>query len=366
MPQRSRTPAPDTAGKPQPPPPADPAPSLARRMLGWDWTVVLLASWLLPLLGFNLWPITYFNSELFWVVPIVALLPRFFAETHPGSRRRRAMAWTLGVLLVAGGALELAFGRDILSFGTGPYVGELAGIPYEEFLSRLLGPIAMLLAYFWADQHFLKALAPEASRRADDARGLLRFEPALLAQALALLLAGIAAKALLGGEGPWLPWYFTCLLFIAYLPVLLFWGRVRALVNWPALSLTLLYTLVTSLVWEQGLGVPLQWWGYQPQAMLGLWIKAWQRAPLPVEALGAWVLTPFACVFLFEVIRRLHYHPGQGLQAKLTGPPRPQVAGAAPKVEAGSVDIPTIKASRPTPRPRVKKRPETPGSMDRV
>jgi hypothetical protein len=100
--------------------------------------------------------------------------------------------------------------------------------------------------------------------------------------------------------------------------------------------------------------------------MLGLWIKAWQRAPLPVEALGAWVLTPFACVFLFEVIRRLHYHPGQGLQAKLTGPPRPQVAGAAPKVEAGSVDIPTIKASRPTPRPRVKKRPETPGSMDRV
>jgi hypothetical protein len=316
---------------PTPGPPAE-RPSLARRLLGWDWAVVLVASWLLPLLGFNLWPLTYLNSELFWALPIVALLPRFIAETHPGSRRRRAFAWTVGIILMAGCGLDLAFGRYILSFGPGPYLGSLAGVPYEEFLFYLLGPIAMLLVYFWADQHFLKALAPEAQRRSASPKGLLHFEPGLLAQALALFLGGVALKAWLGGEGPWLPWYFSFLLVTAYLPVLFFWSGVRGLVNWPALTLTVLYTLVTSLVWEQGLGVPLQWWGYQPRAMLGLWVRAWQRAPLPIEALSVWVLAPFACVFFFEVIRRLHYHPGQGLGPKLRGPraepaPAPPAAG---------------------------------------
>jgi hypothetical protein len=299
--------------------PAAAAPSLARRVLGWDWVVVLLASWLLPLLGFNLWPLSYLNSELFWALPVVALLPRFLAETHPGSRRRRAFGWAVLVILAAGSALDLGFGRYILTFGAGPYLGELAGVPYEEFLFYLLGPVAMLLVYFWADQHLLKALAPEERRRSDDGAGLLRFEPGLLAQALALFLAGVALKAVLGGEGPWLPWYFSFLLLSAYLPVLFFWRAVRGLVNWPALSLTVLYTLVTSLVWEQSLGVPLQWWGYQPRAMLGLWVKAWQHGPLPIEALSVWVVAPFACVFFFEVVRRLHYHPGQGLGPKLKG-----------------------------------------------
>jgi len=289
-------------------------------LLSLDWAAVVLASWLLPLLGFNLWPQTYLMSELFWALPILALLPRFIAETHPGSRRRRAFGITVAIILVAGSLLDLAFGRDMLLFGPGPYLGFLAGIPCEEFIFYLLGPIAMLLVYFWADQHFLKALAPESARRSLKPQGLLSLSWSRLGLGLGLLAAGVAVKALLKGEGPWLPWYFTFLLATAYLPVLLFWPAVRGLVNWPALSLTVLSTLVTSVIWEASLALPHAWWGYQPRAMLGLWVQAWQPHPLPIEAVSVWVLAPFACIFFFEIIRRLHYHPASGLSAKLRGP----------------------------------------------
>jgi lycopene cyclase domain-containing protein len=289
-------------------------------LLSLDWAAVVLASWLLPLLGFNLWPQTYLASELFWALPILALLPRFFAETRPGSRRRRAFAITVAIILVAGSLLDLAFGRFILAFGPGPYLGFLAGIPYEEFIFYLLGPIAMLLVYFWADQHFLRAMAPEAARRSLKPQGLLSLSARRLGLGLALLAGGVAAKALLQGEGSWLPWYYTFLLATAYLPVLLFWPSVQGLVNWPALSLAVLYTLVTSVIWEASLALPHAWWGYQGRAMLGLWVQAWQPHPLPIEAVSVWVLAPFACIFFFEIIRRLHYHPGSSLAAKLGGP----------------------------------------------
>jgi hypothetical protein len=59
-----------------------------------DWLVVLLVSWVLPLGLIPVLEVTYFNSLIFWVMPIVALLPpRFLGLTHAGSRRRRAFGW---------------------------------------------------------------------------------------------------------------------------------------------------------------------------------------------------------------------------------------------------------------------------------
>ncbi|HTB22746.1 MAG TPA: hypothetical protein VK914_08580 [bacterium] len=313
-----------------------PAPQKPRRSLGqvyldMDWLVVVVASWLLPLLGFNRWPETYLFSELFWVLPIVALLPRFFHETRADGRRRRAFFWTCGIILSAGSLLDLAFGRWILLFGPGPYLASLAGIPVEEFIFYLLGPIAMLLVYFWADEYFLRALSPRQRRRGLDASALLRFSPGLLVQALGLLVAGLAAKALLGGVGPAVPLYFSFLVLTAYLPLLLFWKAVRGLVNWQALSLAVLYTLVTSIIWELSLGVPLRWWAYQKTAMLGLWVGAWQRSvnvDLPIEAVSVWMVAPFASIFFFEVITALHHHPAPTLAGKLWGP---GASGAAKK-----------------------------------
>lgn len=327
-------------------PPGAPAQGLGHAYLNWDWAVVVIASWLLPLLAFNRLGATYLLSELFWVLPILALLPRFFHETRPGSRRRRAFCWTVVILLCAGAVLDLAFGRWILTFGPGPYLGRLAGIPFEEFIFYLLGPPAMLLVYFWADEYFLKALSPRTRRRSMDASALLKFSPALLAQLIALFMAGVAAKALLGGEGSWLPEYFTFLLLTAYLPLILFWSSVRSLVNWQALSLTVLYTLVTSIVWELSLGLPLQWWGYQKAAMMGLWVRAWQqsvRADLPVEAVSVWLVAPFAAIFFFEIIRALHYHPARGLHDKLFGPRRePESGNGSPPAKGAQpgLDLP--------------------------
>ncbi|HTA16812.1 MAG TPA: hypothetical protein VK786_03615 [bacterium] len=305
------------------PPPAKR--SLAQVYLDWDWVIVVIASWLLPLLGFNQWTATYLHSELFWVLPIAALLPRFFHETRAEPRRRRAFSWTCAIILGAGSLLDLAFGRWILVFGPGPYLATLAGIPVEEFIFYLLGPIAMLLVYFWADEYFLRALSPQEKRRSLDASALLRFSPGLLGQALALLVAGVALKALLGGEGYRVPLYFSFLVLTAYLPLLLFWKAVRSLVNWQALSFAVLYTLVTSIIWELTLGVPLQWWAYQKSAMLGFWVGAWHqsvRVDLPIEAVSVWMVAPFACIFFFEVITALHYHPASSLAGKLWGRPK--------------------------------------------
>jgi len=252
--------------------------------------------------------------------------------------------------------LDLAFGRFLLLFLAPSYAGRIAGIPVEEFLFYFFGPVAMVLVYFWADEHFMKATSARTRRDHMDSSALLRFSPGLLAQALALALAGIAAKALLGGEGPWLPEYYSFLLVTAYLPLLFFWGSVRSLVNWQALSLTVLYTLVTSIVWELTLGVPLQWWGYQRGAMLGLWVRAWQQslhADLPIEAVTVWLAAPFACVFFFEVIKALHYHPASGLKAKLFGP----AAVAQPPDPAPAPAVPAARADADAPAPKSEARP---------
>lgn len=286
--------------------------------MDYDWLAVVVASWLAPLLLFNLWDPTYLHSEFFWAFPIAALLPRFFHEAPPASRRRRAFYWATAFILAGGSALDLAFGRDILVFGTGPYCGFFLGIPYEEFIFYLFGPVAMLLVYFWGDSYFLKATSPEEKRlKMGLDRFLVQASPGIALGGAALLVGGLGLKRLLSpGSGPW-PEYYLFLLAAAFLPTIFFYRVVKDLVNWQAMTLTVLYLLVTSIIWEATLGVPLKWWGYQPAAMLGLWVRAWQGSlhiSLPIEAVLLWLTVPFSCIFFFEIVSAHHYHPASRWQ----------------------------------------------------
>jgi hypothetical protein len=56
-----------------------------------------------------------------------------------------------------------------------------------------------------------------------------------------------------------------------------------------------------SLLWEATLALPYQWWGYQPERMVGLFIGAW--AGLPIEAVCVWVAVTYTTVIVFEVVK---------------------------------------------------------------
>jgi hypothetical protein len=97
----------------------------------------------------------------------------------------------------------------------------------------------------------------------------------------------------------------------ALLPAIFFYRAIGNLTNWPAFAVTLLYVLVTSLIWEVTLAIPRQWWGYEPSGMIGLTIAAWSRgdAIFPVEAAVVWLFAPFSSILIYEFAKALTHHP---------------------------------------------------------
>ena len=73
-------------------------------------------------------------------------------------------------------------------------------------------------------------------------------------------------------------------------------------INWRALSLTLFFILLMSLMWEATLGIPYGWWGFQDAAMIGVRITAWNG--LPIEEVCLWVAVTYATVIVYEIVRR--------------------------------------------------------------
>lgn len=53
-------------------------------------------------------------------------------------------------------------------------------------------------------------------------------------------------------------------------------------------------------MWEASLASPYQWWGYQPKAMMGIFLTAWSG--LPVEAVFVWLAVTYTAVIIYEVI----------------------------------------------------------------
>jgi hypothetical protein len=77
----------------------------------------------------------------------------------------------------------------------------------------------------------------------------------------------------------------------------------RRFINWRALSLTLFFMLLVSLLWEATLAVPYQWWGFQHRQMIGLFIGAWSG--LPIEEVCIWIAVTYATAIVFEVVKVL-------------------------------------------------------------
>ena len=284
--------------------------------LNLGWLVMLVVTVAVPLALDAAGRLTYFTSLALWGIPILYLWPVFSLVTADGTgRRRRALRWTAGMIVVLGIVLDFVLGFLTLRFpgcsepaGAAPYVWCLPAvrgrIPVEELLFYAMGPVAMVLVYACADERWLSRYNPK-----DELRDLKLIQ---LSPRLVIVAAGAALTALvLWRVNGTFPTYFTFLAAGALLPAMFLYRAIGNLTNWPAFAVTTLYVIVTSLIWEVTLAIPRQWWGYEPSGMVGLTVAAWSRgdAIFPVEATAVWLFAPFSSILTYEFAKALTHHP---------------------------------------------------------
>jgi hypothetical protein len=274
------------------------------------WLFALLTTFAVPFALDTYGRLTYFTSLLFWVIPIAYLLPVFRSITAGGrGRRRRAMRASVITLVIFGAALDFLVGHITFRFEScETYVYCLSGpggkVPIEELLFYAFGPAAMVLVYACADELWLKLYNPP-----DD---LLDMK--LIALSRGWLLFGVAVGILL-----WVIWringtfptYLAFLAGLGLLPTLFLYDTVRHFMNWPAFAVTVLYVIVTSIVWEVTLALPRGWWGFEPSAMVGIDVDAWSssKSRFPIEEVGVWLAAPFFTLLTYEFAKAFYHHP---------------------------------------------------------
>jgi len=264
----------------------------------------------LRVLSTNPTPYGYTTSLLLFFLPL-APLGWWFTQHQEYRLARRSFWTTILILIPLGFVLDLIFGNLFFQFpnrdatlGLGiPAIG--GPIPVEEFLFYIGGFLAVLLGYIWADEYWLcrYKVLPHDSPVKGRTR-VARFHSASVVFGLILCAAGFFYKKQCSTQPNGFPWYFTYLVLAAIVPSAGFFRTAQPLINWRAFSFTLLFILLVSVVWEVTLAVPYGWWGYQPEAMMGLRIRAW--SDLPIEAVGVWLVVTFDTVIIYEVIKLLH------------------------------------------------------------
>ena len=287
------------------------------RPTNFNWLVVLIFSWAIPVY----WPLSYLFSLVFWVLPIVVLLPDFLAETNTTTkRRRRALLYAALSIAVLGVLLDFGFGSRILTFEADWYLFEIVGIPIEEVLFYVLGPFAILLVYAWADEHWVKAYNRSTSIDPYTTIGspLVQLSPPVLLLGVVMLAGVIAVKSYNVGHFA-IPLYATFLIVTAFVPAIAAYRSVGHYVNWRAFGATELYVIGTSLAYEVTLALPLRWWGYQDEATMNLFVARWSSpdSHFPVEAAAVWIAAPFSSVLTYEWVKAYLHHPAPTWRQKL-------------------------------------------------
>jgi hypothetical protein len=252
-------------------------------------------------------PYGYTVSLLLFVVPIL-VVGFWLAPREKVQISKQSLVRTIAILFPVGAGLDFFFARRFFTFPNAgatlqiiaPALG--GGVPVEEYIFYLTGFVAVLLLYVWLDEYWLAAYSvpAEARERAQFDR-LLRFHPQSLGWALALIAAAILYKKVVLAE-PGFPGYFLFLVIGALGPSAVLLPAAMPVINWRALSLTLFTILLTSLLWEVTLALPYGWWGFQPNAMIGVRITAWSG--LPIEEIFVWIGVTYATVIVYEIVRR--------------------------------------------------------------
>jgi hypothetical protein len=257
----------------------------------------------------NASPHGYTWSLFLFVFPILGIALWFL----PGEGLdipQRAFWWTIGILVPIGCLLDVIFAQWFFCFpNSQATLGILAPafghwVPVEEYVFYLTGFITILLLYVWLSEYWLAAYTVEDYRA--EARALpklLQFHPTSLIVGIALIIAAIVYKKWLSGVREGLPGYFMVLVAGGLIPSMTFYPVTRRFINWRALSLTMYFILLVSMLWEATLALPYGWWNYQHPSMMGVFIGAWSN--LPIEAVLVWLAVTYGTVILFEVVKIL-------------------------------------------------------------
>jgi hypothetical protein len=269
----------------------------------------------------NSTPLGYTFSLALFIVPCAAF--GIWLWQSPGTaEQRRAFLFTLILLIPLGFILDLFFGRTFLTFPNheatvgilvpgydlrsglrglfGP--GWERVLPIEEFAFYILGFIAMLLAYVWGDQILFHANKVDDNQRTPLVfRGWKETLLFWLAAGTVLFaMAWFIRRSIPSESGRAFPGYFLFLLLVSIIPSL-FCSRVAfQFINWRAFALTWLFILGISLFWEGCLGIPYGWWGYEPDQMMGIFLKP--LCDLPIEAALVWTLGAWTTIIIYETI----------------------------------------------------------------
>jgi hypothetical protein len=281
-------------------------------------------------------PHGYTWSLLLFVVPIIVIAGWLFP--HERIRLPKSAFWrTISILVPFGLALDFFFAHKFFVFpnsnatlGIGaPALG--GPVPIEEYIFYFSGFIAILLIYIWLDEFWLAAYSvPDYVEEAKKNTKLLVFHPTSALLGVLLVVAAVIYKKMFSPDPLGFPGYLTVLVLGGLIPAVGFYPTVKAFINWRAFSLVLLYVLLVSLVWEATLALPFGWWGYQPNQMLGLSVKAWSN--LPLEAVCVWVAVTYGSTITFEVVKLWYASQKPAKEAFFgTKKPRPRAEAASAK-----------------------------------
>jgi hypothetical protein len=251
-------------------------------------------------------PLGYTVSLSLFVVPILGIAYWFYR--NPDVRfHKTAFFMSLAILVPLGIVLDLLFGNRFFTFeneyavlGIGiPAIG--GDIPIEEIIFYITGFILVLLIYVWGDEFWFQAYnVPDYKAVLPPSSKILVFHPWSVGLGAVLFLAAIVYKTFFSGEAGF-PWYFGYLLVVGIIPAAGLYQSVQHFINWRAFSFTLVMMVLISLLWEVTLALPYKWWGFQHDAMIGIYISPWHD--LPIEETILWMMVSFASIITYETIK---------------------------------------------------------------
>jgi len=255
----------------------------------------------------NASPHGYTWSLLLFIVPI-AVIAWWFLTSEGLEIPQRAFWRTIAILVPIGCLLDVVFAQWFFCFPDpkatlgipAPAFGHW--VPVEEYAFYLTGFILILLLYVWLSEYWLAAYTVEDYRsEAKVLPKLLKFHAMSLVIGVLLIAAALIYKKWFSEVREGLPGYFIVLVAGGLIPSVSLYPVTRRFINWRALSLTMYFILLISMLWEATLALPYGWWNYQHRAMMGVFIGAWSA--LPVEAVLVWLAVTYGTVILFEAVK---------------------------------------------------------------
>jgi len=252
-------------------------------------------------------PLGYSVSLLIFILPSLVLILWLHLQAAV-TFQKKAFYYTLLLLTPTGVILDILFAHQFFTFeNSGAVLGwNLPGvggpIPIEEFVFYLSGFTFILLLYIWGDELWMARYNrddyAEASKQMP---GIIRFHPSSVVIVVILLAFAIIYKKLFSDYPQGLPWYWIYLCLIGFLPAVILFRSVSGFINWRSFSFTLAVLVLVSIIWEVTLALPYQWWGFQQEQMIGIFIAAWQH--LPIEEVALWISVGYTTVIVYEAVK---------------------------------------------------------------